>query len=474
MIHRLAIAFLLLLLLPAPAEIPAVPREMRAAWIATVFNIDWPSKAGLSKAEQQAELRSQLDTAADLGLNTLLFQIRSACDALYESKHDPWSVFLTGVSGQSPGYDPLKFAIEEAHLRGLELHAWFNPFRAKCSAKELAANHITKRHPEWIMHYGKNVWLDPGLPEVREYTLSIVGDLLTRYDLDGIHIDDYFYPYPDRNPDKSPKPFTDDATRAKYGAGQDPIVWRRANIDDFVSKFYSLVKNRKPSVKVGISPFGIWQPGTPAGITGILNAHNELAADAKKWINLGWADYFAPQLYWKIDPPDQSFPVLLNWWQAENKLKRPMCPGLDCARIEGKEDGRPASEITRQIDLTRGLSGPLGHCLWGFKAVRSDKGGIKTLLKSGSYAESKALPPASPWLGKEVPAAVNAVVKNGMASLTINAKARWLTQQTKEADGKWRLMKVLPATTKTLAIGAGKHALRWISPTGVEGPATEL
>ncbi len=456
---------------------------MRAAWIATVYNIDWPSKATLSKEEQLAELRSQLDFAANLGLNTIFLQIRSSGDACYTSKTEPWSLFLSGQSGVSPGYDPLASAITECHKRGMELHGWFNPFRAITSKKPMAANHVTQTHPDWIMHYGNNVWMNPGIPAVRQHVLGVVTEILDRYDLDGLHIDDYFYPYPDRFPDKSPKPFPDAATHAKYGAGKEIILWRQENINAFVRGFYQLVKQKRPHVKVGISPFGIWQPGTPAGISGILNAHTELAADARLWTREGWADYFVPQLYWKIAPPEQSFPVLLNWWLGENLQKRPIIAGISSARIISGEEkpAREAGEILEQIRLTR-ASAAQGHAFWSLKSLRQNADGIADKLQTGLYAKpafGKALWPAAPWLGAAQPAPVvgKRHTSKPQITLTPNAAARWLTLQVKQPDGSWTLQTVSPA--KDLVemplpgnIPAGNLALRWISPSGIEGPAT--
>ncbi|HEX8280540.1 MAG TPA: family 10 glycosylhydrolase, partial [Chthoniobacterales bacterium] len=237
----------------------AAEREFRAAWVATVHNIDWPSAPGLPAATQKAQLRAILDRAAELKLNAILLQVRPASDALYESTREPWSRFLSGTQGVSPGYDPLEFAIAEAHARGIELHAWINPFRAASSTSTpLAENQVAKRHPEWVRRYGAQIWVDPGEPDAREYVLDVIADLVRRYVLDGVHIDDYFYPYPVMG-----AAFPDESSWARFGAktGLTRGDWRRENINDFVRSMYRRVKATKPSVRVGISPFGIWRPG---------------------------------------------------------------------------------------------------------------------------------------------------------------------------------------------------------------------
>jgi uncharacterized lipoprotein YddW (UPF0748 family) len=239
---------------------------------------------------------------------------------------------LTGKQGLSPGYDPLQFAIQEAHARGLELHAWFNPFRAAVSAgTKLAANHVGSTHPDWVRRFGSQLWLDPGEPAAREYVLSVILDVVRRYDIDGVHIDDYFYPYPLKRGDAW---FPDDATWQRHGAasGMSTADWRRDNINKFVEAMYREVKRAKPSVRVGISPFGIWRPGVPATIEAELDAYAQLFADPRKWLAEGWCDYLAPQLYWSISPPKQSFPVLLDWWRAQSR-GRPVWPGLASDRI---------------------------------------------------------------------------------------------------------------------------------------------
>jgi len=364
----------------------AVAREFRGAWVATVYNLDWPSRPGLSAEQQQGELRAILDRARSVGLNAIMFQVRPAADAFYASKTEPWSAFLSGTQGEGCGYDPLAFAIREAHARGLELHAWFNPFRAATNASaSFAKNHVSRTHPGWMRRHGSLLWIDPGIPSARDYVLGIILDVARRYEVDGIHIDDYFYPYPTKGAGE----FDDASSWKAFGAssGLSRADWRRDNINRFVETLYRRVKAERPSAKIGISPFGIYRPGVPATIEAGLDAYATLYCDAKLWLERGWCDYLSPQLYWSIAPAKQSFPVLLDWWRAQSKSGRPVWPGIATERIGS---ARPASEIAKQIALTRRGTDQPGHIHWNMKALMQDRGGIATLLRRGVYAEKAA------------------------------------------------------------------------------------
>jgi uncharacterized lipoprotein YddW (UPF0748 family) len=427
---------------------PAPTREFRAAWIATVVNIDWPSRKGLSSAEQKVELLAILDRAAHLKLNAVIIQVRPLCDALYASEIEPWSEFLTGTMGKAPEpfYDPLAFAIDEAHKRGLELHAWFNPYRAgHPSAKSPASpNHITKTRPQLVRHYGKQVWLDPGEKEVQEYSLSVVMDVVRRYDIDGVHFDDYFYPYKEIDRSGYEMDFPDDATWKRFGAGGklERDDWRRENVNAFVEKVYGSIKATKPWVKFGISPFGIWRPDNPTQIKG-FDAYGKLYADSRKWLMKGWVDYFAPQLYWPIASQEQSFPVLLKWWAQQNTQNRHLVPGLDLTRTlnlnsetnsEKNRQRWPVQEIVNQIRLARKQSGVDGHILWNMKSVMRNQS-LADALETQIYTQP-ALMPASPWLGNERPAKpVLTMAEASAAKLRVTWDAgnggkisRWLVQ----------------------------------------------
>lgn len=377
--------------------------EFRAAWVATVGNIDWPSRNDLAVPEQKAELLAILDRAVQLRLNAIIFQVRPACDALYASQFEPWSEYLTGTMGKPPQpiYDPLAFAIEEAHKRGLELHAWFNPYRARhANAKsDVSASHISKTMPHLVRQYGPYLWLDPGEKEVQDYSLRVVMDVAKRYDVDGIHFDDYFYPYPERLPGGRDREFPDEASWKRAGAasGLSREDWRRENVNTFVRRVHEAIHASKPWVKFGISPFGIWRPGHPPQIKG-LDAYDKLYADARKWLANGWVDYFAPQLYWSIGQREQSFPVLLDWWNEQNPKRRHIWPGLNTTK--SCETWKPA-EIVNQINLARRGPVSAGHVHWNMSSLMRNSE-LGTTLERGSYAEP-ALIPACIWLDATAP-----------------------------------------------------------------------
>lgn len=400
------------ILLPSPpfaarAEVAARPpelrREFRGVWVASVGNIDWPSRPGLSVAEQQAELLALLDQAAGLKMNAILLQVRPACDALYASKFEPWSEYLTGRMGQPPApfYDPLAFAIDAAHQRGLELHAWFNPYRAHHfnAISPIAPGHVSRTRPELVRKYGRYLWLDPGEPAVQDYSLSVVLDVVRRYDVDGIHFDDYFYPYEEKDAKGGNLPFPDEATWQKYGVrtGLSRGDWRRENVNRFIQRVDHSIHTIKPWVKFGVSPFGIWRPGHPPSIKG-FDAYARLYADARKWLMNGWMDYCVPQLYWSIDAREQSFPVLLDWWNQQNPLQRHIWPGMDTTKTARQWK---AEEILAQIRLAARQPVSAGHVHWNAKSLMKNSD-LKTKLVRTSYAEP-ALIPAMPWLGGDVP-----------------------------------------------------------------------
>ena len=387
---------------------PPPPRECRAAWVATVSNIDWPSAPGLSAAAQRAEALAILDRARAIGLNLLVLQVRPAADAIYPSALEPWTEYLSGVQGKAPGlpgdaaWDPLAFWIAEAHRRGLELHAWLNPYRARQSAARspLAPSHIAVRRPDLVKRYGDMLWMDPGEPEAAAHTLAVVADLLRRYDIDGLHIDDYFYPYPVPQPfgtAGAELPFPDDEAYARYRLDSGALArddWRRANVDSLVAAIHRTVRSVKPWVRFGISPFGVGRPALrPAGVTG-FSQYDKLYADAEHWLAQGWLDYWAPQLYWQINREGLQFPVLLDYWAAQNPQQRHLWPGLFTSQVPRNWPGR---EILEQIDILRSRSAAGGHIHFSMVALMQDRDGLATLLQMGAYAEP-ALVPATPWL----------------------------------------------------------------------------
>jgi uncharacterized lipoprotein YddW (UPF0748 family) len=410
---------------PAP-EPPPVAREFRGVWVATVTNIDWPSRPGLSTAEQQAELIAILDKAKAVRLNAVVLQVRPATDALYESSLEPWSEYLTGEMGRapSPRWDPLAFAVEQAHARGLELHAWFNPYRARqAGAKSpVSENHVSRVRPEIVRQYARMQWMDPGEPETMAWSLRVIRDVVQRYDVDGVHIDDYFYPYPENDAQGKRMEFPDSASYAAYVARGGTLArddWRRDNVDRFVRAMYESVKREKPWVKVGISPFGIWRPGSPTGVC-CFDAYQQLYADSKKWLQAGWADYFTPQLYWKVSAPQQSYPALLAWWVAADTLGRHVWAGNYLSRVADGPNGWSVAEIDSQIRVTRAQTGAGGNVWFSMKALLRNQGGVTDALAAGAYAEP-ALVPASPWMPGRAPAAPRvALRRSGAAGASVD------------------------------------------------------
>ncbi|HVT03761.1 MAG TPA: family 10 glycosylhydrolase [Thermoanaerobaculia bacterium] len=377
------------------ARSPHIPHELRGLWVATVDNADWPSSRDLTPEQQRRELVAIFDRAAALHLNAIFLQIRPAADALYPSPLEPWSEYLTGKMGKAPEpfYDPLAFAVTEAHARGLELHAWFNPFRAHhpSGTSEPDPRHVLRAHPERVHPYGPFVWMDPGDEDVQRESLAVIVDVVRRYDVDGVHLDDYFYPYPEHDANGQRIDFPDIALWDRYVAAGGRLSredWRRDNINRFVRELYTTVKSIRPRVVVGISPFGIWRPGNPAQIQG-FDAWSDLYADARLWLQQGWVDYMAPQLYWGTDQREQSFPVLLRWWVEQDKDKdgRRIAPGLAIYRVSGSSRGLSAEEIARQIGLIREERRAGGFILFSARTLMEDCERINAVLGAAIEAE---------------------------------------------------------------------------------------
>ncbi len=444
-----------------------VSREFRAAWVASVYNIDWPSRKGLSAASQKAELRRLLDQAQQMKLNAIIFQVRPHADALYRSKYEPWSHWLTGTMGKNPGYDPLKYCIQEAHARGVEVHAWFNPFRALPNASmATSSDHITKRKPGVIRPFRNMKWMDISDPFASRRATAVIMDVVSRYDVDGIHLDDYFYPYPQVDQaGRAKQNFPDQKNYNRYrrqGGRADLHAWRRGHVDRFVSNLYTSIKSKKPHVRFGISPFGIWQPGYPRGIEASINAYHHLAADSRKWLSKGWVDYLSPQLYWRNQPRKQSYSALLSWWRKQGR--RPVWPGIATDRINSKVDpGRPASEIWKQVDLSRTIDRNwVGHIHWSMKSLMQNRGGVKTGLMKNAYAEPALVPPM-PWLSQSKPPTVrqvNAARSSQGTQISWSPPRRDLRFAVQTLQrGAWRTVSVLPARTSRVMVSGSPEAI---------------
>jgi uncharacterized lipoprotein YddW (UPF0748 family) len=466
-------------------ELPAIPelaREYRGVWVATVANIDWPSKPGLSTDVQQAEAIRILDRVAELRMNVVVLQVRTSCDALYASELEPWSYFLTGRQGSPPEpyYDPLTFWIEQAHRRGLELHAWFNPFRAKNSGQkyEDAPQHISQTHPSLVKRYGNDttnyLWLDPGEEAARKHSLAVFLDVVRRYDIDGIHIDDYFYPYP-----VDEQPFPDDPAWDRYvGAGGllSREDWRRDSMNEFIKRLYAEIKQTKPHVRFGISPFGIWKPGHPTSVAG-FSQYDKLYADAKLWLNEGWCDYYSPQLYWSITAKQQSFPALLSWWAGENKCSRHLAPGIYTGRIGNPNRAFTPEQIESQVFVARHLPGSCGTVHFSMKTLLQNREGIGDKLKENAYGTT-AVTPACTWLDEKPPKPPKLQLRSSEKQLTVTWEPgdqepvrRWCTFQLR--DGVWGLT-VLDGKEKSWTTeGDDRASLRGFGVSALDAAGNE-
>lgn len=452
---------------------PFVMREFRAAWIATVANINWPSKSELSTAQQQQEALALLDFLKEHNYNAVIFQARPQADALYESDLEPWSFFLTGVQGQAPNpyYDPLQFWLDAAHERGLEFHVWLNPYRAHHSTGgQVTEASAVKKYPHLMVELKNGMWwMDPAKKATQDHTSAVVMDILKRYDVDGIHFDDYFYPYASYNKGQD---FPDSENYAAYqrnGGKLSKPDWRRESVNQFVERIYKEIKAEKPTVKFGISPFGIYRPGFPRTITG-MDQYSELYADARLWLNEGWIDYYSPQLYWKISQTGQSFPVLLGWWENENHKDRHLWPGIN---IDFGGDDPNLIETISQIMITRGmLPESKGSIHWSIGPLLKYPG-LSAGIREKAY-HKKALVPASPWLNDETPAMPRVALTNSGNQVAVewehNAEEKifqWVVHYM--FNGRWDY-KILSKNERSLLLPASVngHQLTKVGVTAVD------
>ncbi len=389
------------------ADLEVNPKqELRAVWVATVANIDWPSAPGLPVEQQKKEMIDLLDRAAALHFNAIIFQVRPAADALYNSPYEPWSYYLTGKMGEAPlpAYDPLEFAVREAHKRGMELHAWFNPYRAlhPTHRSEISPDHISQTHPDFVHQYGDFLWLDPGNPEAKEHTINVILDVVERYDIDGVHFDDYFYPYPSyADGDDFPDSLSWQLAN-NNGNTLSRDNWRRENVNSLMKEISQRIKEIKPHVKFGISPFGIWRPGYPENTTG-FDAFTMLYADARLWLKEGWVDYFTPQIYYRMDQIAQPFPVMLRWWAEQNHHERHLWPGLFTSRVRTTDVTWPVQEIKGQVYTARGFPGVNGTVHFSMRTFLENSDNINRQIAAGPHAVSSVVPP-TPWLDYNKPA----------------------------------------------------------------------
>nr|WP_184913385.1 family 10 glycosylhydrolase [Streptomyces luteogriseus] len=367
--------------------------EMRGVWIASVANRDWPSKSGLTASQQRAELLTHLDTAAENRLNTVFFQVRPTADAMWPSPYEPWSQYLTGTQGKDPGWDPLGTAVEEAHARGLHLHAWFNPYRIAVHADptRLAASHPARENPHWVVTYGGKLFYNPGLPEVRAFVEDAMLDAVAEYPVDGVHFDDYFYPYP-----LAGQTFDDDAAYDEHGGDfPDRAAWRRDNIDRLVRETADRVKEVRPGARFGISPFGVWRnAGTdPAGsdTKAGVETYDDLHADTRKWVREGWIDYIVPQLYWNIGFAAADYAKLVPWW-AEVARGSSTQLYVGEALYKAGDPAQPAAwqqtgELSRHLTLAGEHAQVRGHVYFAAKDVAADRIGAMARVVADHYVQ---------------------------------------------------------------------------------------
>ncbi|MFG2880161.1 glycoside hydrolase family 10 protein [Streptomyces sp. NPDC048337] len=381
---------------PGPSR-KAAAAEFRGMWIATVSNVDWPSESGLSAQEQRAELLGLLDSAVRRRLNVVILQVRPAADALWPSKLEPWSQWLTGEQGVDPGWDPLGTAVTEAHARGLELHAWFNPYRVAnhTDLDLLAPGHPARRNPEWTVEYGGKLFYNPGLPEVRLFVQDAMFDAITRYAVDGVHWDDYFYPYPVEG-----EYFDDDGAYEEYGADFDSRGdWRRHNTDTLVREMSERLCKARPAARFGVSPFAVWRnsdkdpTGSPTRAG--LGTYDDLYADTRKWVTQGWIDYVVPQAYWQIGHPTADYADIVPWWArtvAGTGVELYVGEALyRCDADSPTAAWRDPAELSRHVSLARRYPEVRGHSYFSAKQVAADPNGAMARVVADHYPT--AVPP---------------------------------------------------------------------------------
>jgi uncharacterized lipoprotein YddW (UPF0748 family) len=387
---------------PAEVECPAVKapdgssgRALRGMWIATVTGLDWPVDPHRPAARQRADFRRLLDTAKALRLNAVFVQIRPTADAFYPSPYEPWSQWITGKQGENPGYDVLGYMLKEAHARGLEFHAWFNPYRVsrQNDLKRLAATHPARRHPGWVRHYGGGLWYDPGLPQVRDLVGDIVLDVVRKYDIDGVHFDDYFYPYPESGD------FPDKASYRAYGRRfSSKAAWRRDNVNTLVKRVSDDVHRAKPWVRFGISPFGVWRNASTdraGSATRALQSYDDIYADSRLWVRRGWLDYILPQLYWPIGDRRADYRTLTAWWSRQVR-------GTDVAleighgayRVGEPGPWRRPAELSRQLDVNAKHPEVRGDVFFSARDLAANRRGFADRVVANHYSRPALIPAA--------------------------------------------------------------------------------
>lgn len=370
--------------------------EFRGVWVATIDNIDWPSQGNFNTDSQKVEFIKLLDMHQRNGMNAMIVQIRPSTDAFYPSQYEPWSEWLTGVQGKPPApyYDPLEFMITETHKRNMVFHAWMNPYRAVFNVltSSISPTHITKLHPQWFITYGERMYFDPGNKQAQQYVTAVVKDVVSRYQVDAIHFDDYFYPYPIEG-----KAFSDDATYRLYSNGLSKEDWRRSNTDSIIAALSATIKKENKLCQFGISPFGVWRnedkdPINGSKTKGALTNYDDLYADILLWLKKGWIDYVAPQLYWEFGHRRAPYEVLLNWWSKHTYGKHCYI-GLGIYRANSNGAWRDNTQLTRQIDALRNAPNIKGMIFFSSKSFEKNPNGWSDSLRLHYFAEPAPTPP---------------------------------------------------------------------------------
>jgi uncharacterized lipoprotein YddW (UPF0748 family) len=442
-------------------------REFRGAWVATVGNINFPSRTGLSMSASQAELTALLNTMQRNRLNAVVFQVRPEGDAVYRSTLEPWSRYLTGRQGGDPGYDPLTFLVAEAHRRNIEVHAWFNPYRARSSATAVTvAPHISVTDPSAVVTYRDLSWMNPALPVVQDRLANVIRDVVTRYDIDGVHFDDYFYPYP-----ATGMPFPDAADYMRYRTGGGTLAladWRRDNVNRMVQRIDNTVRMTRDNVRFGVSPFGIYRPGMPPGITG-LDAYNAIYCDPVLWMRQGWVDYLAPQLYWPSTQTAQAYGALVAWWAGLTSGGRLIFAGNNLGQL-GSSAAWSVDEIRRQVTLTRAQEGRgvRGNIWFTLGQFQSNRMGIADVFRNEFYQQSVLTPPMAGTHPQ--PEAPTVLVEGRLLRPThpnVATLRSWVVYR--EMSGRWQLDVTVSASQMTSAVlGPGRYAVSAVNRYGNE------
>ena len=446
----------------AVLETVSHPRELRGVWVGTVFRLDFPSTTTLTVNQATTELQGIVDLTASSGLNAIFFQIRPESDAVYSSTLEPWSRYLTGTQGTAPPYDPLAILIDLGHKKGIEIHAWMNPYRASATAANpTVASHVTKLYPDAAITYNGQITMNPADTRVRDHVIAVVADVTTRYDIDGVVFDDYFYPYP------TATPFPDDASYSAYTSGGGMLSksdWRRSNVNSLVSGVAAAIRGAKSWVRFGVAPFGIYRPGIPAGVTG-TDAYEVLACDSVYWMNQGWVDYLAPQLYWTTGSAGQPFGTLIDWWASIAQPGRPVFASLALYKV-GTAPEWTTTEMETQVSLSRAEANAQGQTWYRYGFLKSNVSNIGASF--ASFYAKPARPPVVPGAAADVVAAPSVGIAGDTLTLGHAAPSTIRGYAVYKQVGTFSLNRWVPVGSAPVTLTAGRYSVSAIGRGGVE------